>query len=411
MNKFGSFNIKIALVASGVIIIGLVLVYTQYIAGKIQKREKQIAGLYARSLEYLANAENESGEYTFIFDEIITQIDFPMIATDKDYTAITFIKNVDYDTTKVLTARDTAYLFQMAYEMSEINDPIAVKYILDQDTLVLNYVHYGQSGLVTELKLLPYMEFLIAGLFLFLGYIGFSYIKKTEQSNIWVGLSRETAHQLGTPLSSLMGWVEMLKGFEEDPESNKSALIEVTGEIEKDLEKLNKIAGRFSKIGSQPILKSENLKETVQTVVDYIEKRIPTLTTSEGEQVKKIKISIEGDNNVNAKINKDLFEWVIENLLKNSLDAMDKPTGEIHIKIYSIAEEAVIDVTDSGKGVDTKHKKDIFRPGYSTKTIGWGLGLSLSKRIIEDYHKGKFSLLESVPGKGATFRIKLTNSN
>lgn len=403
MNKFGSFNIKITLAVGGLLIIGVILFYTQYIASKIQQREKQIAGLYARSLEYLANAENESGEYTFIFEEIVTQIDFPIIATDKDYNTITFFKNVSYDSTKGLSPQDTIRFFSMAREMAIINEPIAVKYILDQDTLVLSYVHYGQSGLVTELKLLPYIEFAIAGLFLLLGYVGFSYIKRNEQSSIWVGLSRETAHQLGTPLSSLMGWTEMLKNVK--PGSGE--LAEVTHEIENDLEKLNKIAGRFSKIGSQPILKSENLKEAITHVVNYIEKRIPTLTTVDGKPVKKVKISIEGENDICANINTDLFEWVIENLLKNSLDAMDKPTGEIHIKIYPVGHEAFIDVTDSGKGVDIKHKKDIFRPGYSTKMRGWGLGLSLSKRIIEDYHKGKFYLLDSAVGKGATFRIKL----
>jgi hypothetical protein len=407
MNKFGSFNIKIALALTGLVIVGLILIYTQYIAGKIQQREKQIAGLYARSLEYLANAENESGEYTFIFEEIITQIDFPIIATDKDYTTITFFKNVDYDSTRSLTSKDTVRFFAMAQEMAVINEPIAVKYVLEQDTLILSYVHYGQSDLVTELKLLPYMEFFIAGVFLFLGYIGFSYIKKNEQSSIWVGLSRETAHQLGTPLSSLMGWSEMLKGINPGTQNGAEQLSEVRDEIEKDLEKLNKIAGRFSKIGSQPILKSENLKESVSNVVKYIEKRIPTLTNVDGKQEKKVKITMEGEDNICANINHDLFEWVIENLLKNSLDAMDKPTGEINIRIYTAGHEAIIDLTDSGKGVDMKHKKDIFRPGYSTKKRGWGLGLSLSKRIIEDYHKGKFFLLDSAVGKGATFRIKL----
>ena len=146
-------------------------------------------------------------------------------------------------------------------------------------------------------------------------------------------------------------------------------------------------------------------------MVNYIEKRIPTLTTIDGKPVKKVKINIEGDDNICANINTDLFEWVIENLLKNSLDAMDKPSGEISIKVYTVGHEAVIDVTDSGKGVDMKHKKDIFRPGYSTKQRGWGLGLSLSKRIIEDYHSGKFFLLDSAVGKGATFRIKLNKDN
>lgn len=400
MNKFATFNIKIALLLSGIIIVILVLLYTQFIVGRIQNREKQIANLYAKSLEYLANAENESGEYNFIFTEIVTQIDFPLIATDKDYKEITILKNVEYDSTRKLTKQDTARFFELAHEMAEINPPIKVTF---QDSIVLTLVHYGQSSLVTELKILPYIEFIIGGLFLFLGYIGFSYIKRNEQSNIWVGLSRETAHQLGTPLSSLMGWLELLKTTEpKTPE-----LETVTHEIENDLEKLNKIAGRFSKIGSQPKMEKENLKNLIDKVAKYFERRIPTLTTEDGKKTKKVNIEINGPDDIEAAINKDLFEWVIENLMKNALDAMDKPAGKIIVDISRGEKDICIDVTDTGKGIDSKFKKDIFRPGYSTKQRGWGLGLSLSKRIIEDYHRGKLILFESEIDKGSIFRIKL----
>ncbi|MBK8549942.1 MAG: HAMP domain-containing histidine kinase [Ignavibacteria bacterium] len=238
---------------------------------------------------------------------------------------------------------------------------------------------------------------------MFLGYIGFSYIKKNEQSNIWVGLSRETAHQLGTPLSSLLGWIEMLRNTEPQTEE----LREITNEISNDIDKLNKIAGRFSKIGSQPKLELQNVTNVVQKVSDYVEKRIPSLISSDGKVKKKVIVEINGNGEANAKINNDLFEWVIENLLKNALDAMEKTNGKIVFNILNSKEEIVIDVTDDGKGIDPKFKKDVFRPGYSTKTRGWGLGLSLSKRIIEDYHKGKLMLVESNVGKGTTFRIKL----
>lgn len=240
MNKFGSFKIKIALIFGGLLIIIIILLYTQSIVTKIENREKQIAGLYARSLEYLANDENESGEYNFIFNEIIFQIDFPVIATDPNYRYITMTRNVNLDTNRQWTALDTAKLFELAQSMAEINPPIKVTY---QDSIVLNLVHYGQSNLVRELKIFPIVEITIAVLFLFISYIGFSYIKRTEQSNIWVGLSRETAHQLGTPLSSLMGWVELLK---ENQRDNDKAL-EIIREVENDIEKLNKITGRFSK--------------------------------------------------------------------------------------------------------------------------------------------------------------------
>lgn len=400
MNKFRSFNIKIALFLVGVIISLFLLIYTQTIVKQIQNREKQIAGLYAKSLEYLANDESENIEYDFIFNEVILQIDFPVIATDKEHKTLVFMKNVDYDSSKKFTKNDTLYFLRLAHEMDEVNSPIKVTV---QDTLILNVVHFGESSLVRALKALPYIEILIAALFLLLGYIGFSYIKKNEQSNIWVGLSRETAHQLGTPLSSLMGWLEMLKSTK--PKSEE--LNEITKEIGNDLDKLNKIAGRFSKIGSQPVLEKENLKALIQKVSDYFEKRIPSLRAPDGQIVKKVKIEINSPDNLEVKVNKDLFEWVIENLMKNSLDAMDKPTGIIKFNISKTGKEICIDVSDNGKGIDMKNKKDVFRPGYSTKLRGWGLGLSLSKRIIEDYHGGKLNLVDSAPGSGATFKIKL----
>ncbi len=402
MNKFGSQKIKFALIVSGVFIVFIVLFYTQILAQKIQTRERDIAGLYAKSMEYLANDENSSGEYGFIFDQIIPQIDFPIIATDREKKEIILTKNVDFDST-LPDARKKEILLKKANDMDNINPPIVVSY---KDSVILNYVHYGQSSLVTELKLLPVFEFLIAGIFVFLGYVGFSYIKKNEQSNIWVGLSRETAHQLGTPLSSLLGWAEMLKNIEPQTED----LIEITTEISNDLEKLNKIAGRFSKIGSQPKLDNENIPAVIKKVSDYFEKRIPSLVSADGTIKKKIIVDINSNGKADAHINKDLFEWVIENLMKNALDAMEKTNGKIIFNISNSNGELFIDVSDNGKGIDTKFKKDVFRPGYSTKKRGWGLGLSLSKRIIEDYHRGKLLLMESGVGKGTTFRIKLNKN-
>jgi signal transduction histidine kinase len=399
MNKFGSLNIKVALMVAGILIALAVLFYTQLLAQKIQKRERDIAGLYAKSMEYLANDENSSGEYGFIFDQIIPQIDFPIIATDREKKEIILTKNVKYDST-LPPDKINKILLERAREMAEINAPIVVSY---NDSIILNYVHYGQSDLVTELKMLPVFEVIVASFFILLGYIGFSYIKKTEQSNIWVGLSRETAHQLGTPLTSLLGWAEMLRNVE--PQT--SELRDITKEISNDLDKLNKIAGRFSKIGSQPKLDKQDIAGVVQKVADYFEKRIPTLISSDGRVTKKVKLDIVSSGDVNASINRDLFEWVIENLTKNAIDAMERKEGRIVFNITGSNGEVLIDVADDGKGIDSKFKKDVFRPGYSTKQRGWGLGLSLSKRIIEDYHKGKLVLVESMPGKGTKFRIKL----
>ncbi|CUS98268.1 Histidine kinase-, DNA gyrase B-, and HSP90-like ATPase, partial [Candidatus Kryptonium thompsonii] len=228
------------------------------------------------------------------------------------------------------------------------------------------------------------------------GYLSFSYIKKTEQSNIWVGLAREAAHQLGTPVSSLYGWLEILR----TKIDNEEDVTDVIHEIENDLIKLNRVIQRFSKIGSKPEYVEEKIADVINSVVRYFEKRIP-------QSGKKITISVRGDVEAKAFINRELFEWVVENLLKNSLDAIENSEGKIEFKIQERKKDIIIDVSDTGRGINMKYRKDIFRPGYTTKKRGWGLGLSLSKRIIETYHGGKLFLKESKIGKGSTFRIVL----
>lgn len=404
MNKFGSFKIKIILVVCGVAFALLVLYYTQVIVDSIRDRETQVAELYAKSIEYLANdTSNLSGEYAFIFNEIILQINFPVIATDKDYRKVDFFRNVDIDTT--LPKKEIErLLIEKAKSFADLRPPIKVSF---KDSVILNLVHYGDSDLITRLKLLPYIELITGFIFIMIGYIGFSYIKKHEQSSLWVGLTRETAHQLGTPLSSLMGWIEILKNEDNDP----ATVNEIRDEIENDTVRLNKIANRFSKIGSNPKLEEENVTAVIKNVCTYLERRIPNLIGTDGKVSKKISININAPDVVTAKINKDLFEWVIENMLKNSLDAITRNSGKINFDIQSNEKDIIIEVSDTGKGVDKKLKNDIFRPGFSTKKRGWGLGLSLAKRIIEDYHKGKLTLLESSPEKGTTFRIKLKKTN
>jgi len=400
MNKFGSFYIKLALIIGGVLIAIFILYYPQTMVSRIRQREKDIANIYAKSLEYIANdTTNANGDYSFIFTQVIPQIDFPMIATDSSKVNITFSKNINVDSNKSPSEIKSFLSNELKY-LKTLNEPIVVH----RDSLVLSYIYYGESDLVTQLRYLPYIELLIAALFILVGYIGFSSIKKHEQSNIWVGLSRETAHQLGTPLSSLMGWVEILKNL---PNNNEMAK-DITNEIANDIEKLNKIAGRFSKIGSKPKLEYEDIGQVIENVTEYFQKRIPSLTSADGEVKKKINIVInKKPESIIAKINKDLFEWVIENLLKNALDAMEKNTGKIEFNIYKHEEDIYIDVSDNGKGIEKKHRQDIFRPGYSTKKRGWGLGLSLSKRIIDDYHNGKLTLIQSSSEKGTMFRIKL----
>jgi signal transduction histidine kinase len=209
-------------------------------------------------------------------------------------------------------------------------------------------------------------------------------------------MAKETAHQFGTPISSLMGWLEILKMNYKDTDK----VIDTAEEIEDDVQKLNKITYRFSKIGSKPELKEENVYNTIKKVVEYFERRLP-------QTGKKVNIKIEGDKLVTTRLNTNLFEWVFENLIKNSLDAIEHDKGLIHIDIKTLKHKIEIEFTDNGKGIDLNRRKDIFRPGYSTKRRGWGLGLSLTKRIVEDYHKGNIFVKNSIIGEGTTFRIVL----
>ncbi len=388
-----SSRIKIALLVAAVCIAIPILLYTHNLVTELQKKQRETAALYARSLEYIANSTPTAGtDYTFIFDEIIGAIDFPVILTNGTDTEINTTKNISLDSTFSEEKKKTI-LLEMAKAMDKENKPILVTY---QDSLVLSILHYGESPLIGQLRWLPVIEFVIAALFILVGYIGFSYIKRSEQSNIWVGMARETAHQLGTPLTSMMGWIELLKHQSE----THPKILETVTEFENDARRLTKVAERFSKIGSKPDLKEENIVEVINRSIAYFQKRIP-------QTGKKVDISINANAVIIAKINSELFEWVIENLVKNALDAMEDGKGSIVFILSTDGKKTLIDVKDTGKGIDSSYQKDIFRPGFSTKKRGWGLGLSLCKRIIETYHNGKLSVLKSAVGEGTTFRIVL----
>jgi anti-sigma regulatory factor (Ser/Thr protein kinase) len=387
-----SGRIKVALFVAAVCIVIPILLYTHNLVTQLQNKQRETAALYARSLEYIANSPASGTDYTFIFDEIIGAIDFPVILTDGADKEIITTKNILLDSLLTVEKREEI-LFSMLRDMDKENRPIRVTF---QDTIVLSNVHYGESPLVVRLRWLPLVELMIAGLFILVGYIGFSYIKRSEQSNIWVGMARETAHQLGTPLTSMMGWIELLK----NQASENKKILDTVSEFEHDANRLIKVAERFSKIGSKPDLKEEHIGEVLQRVVRYFEKRIPQMG-------KKVDLSINCEPDITARINSELFEWVIENLIKNALDAMEDGKGTISFTVTKEQHRTVIDVKDSGKGIDPSYHKDIFRPGFSTKKRGWGLGLSLSKRIIEIYHKGKLTVKESRIGEGTTFRIVL----
>jgi signal transduction histidine kinase len=394
-----SINIKIPLLITAIIIAIGTLIYTQKLVQKLQVTERQIVQLYANGIEYVANTSRPDADITFMFDNILRPIDFPIINTGPDNkisilnkSDIKDIRNIRYDTS-LSNEKLEMFFSQKIKEMDAIHKPIEVTY---KDSLVLQKIHYGDSDLIVQLKYYPYLQILIAALFIILGYIGFSSIKRSEQSNIWVGMAKETAHQFGTPISSLMGWLEMLKISYKDPDK----VMDIAEEINNDVDRLNKITYRFSKIGAVPERKPKVVYDEAKKVVDYFQRRLPQTGRS-------VELTISGDKKVCAELNSELFEWVIENLVKNALDAIEQKSGMINISVKAVKHNVEIDVVDNGKGIEMKRRKDIFRPGYSTKRRGWGLGLSLSKRIIEVYHQGKIYVKTSAPGEGTTFKIIL----
>ena len=395
-----SLNIKIALLVLAIIIAGGSLFYTNTLVRQLQNRERQIAELYAKSLEYIADPTTNSFDITFIFENIVKRIDFPLILTDANDNVIyqgfdIGVRNLEIDTT--LTDKQVEkYLQTKVIELGRDHQPIKVTF--DGET-VWRKIYYGDSDLVNNLRLFPYLQIVVAVFFVLLSYFSFSYMKRTEQSNIWVGMAKETAHQLGTPISSLMGWNEMLKLSYKNPDK----VTDISDEIGNDLVRLNKVTNRFSKIGSKPELKKENLYELVYRVVEYFNRRLP-------HTARNVELIINGNEDVTVNINPELFEWVLENLVKNALDAIERKTGSIEFNIIKTNGHVELEVSDTGKGIPYKKRKDIFRPGYSTKRRGWGLGLSLSKRIVEDYHGGKILVKDSVVGKGTTFKIVLNKS-
>ncbi len=389
-------RIKLLLLVFAIILALASLYFSQLLVQKIQQREKEIAKLYASSLTYLANSKNVSENFTFIFENIIQRIDFPMIMTDAEDNPIyekggAGFRNLSFDSTmthdEVLIA-----LREKVKELKKESTPIIVYY---PEGVVWKKIYFGSSNLVIMLKYFPFAQITFAFIFILIAYMSLNYFRKSEESSIWVGMSKETAHQLGTPISSLMGWNELLKMEYNNPDK----VLDISDEISNDLTRLNKIANRFSKIGSKPELKETNLFDMFEEVKRYFDRRFPQME-------KSITISIEGNRTVKAKINRDLFEWVLENLIKNARDAISNKQGKITLKIIDAQNSVDIEVSDNGKGISPKQKKEIFKPGFSTKKRGWGLGLSLTKRIIEDYHGGKITLKES-SSEGTTFLISL----
>ena len=385
-------NLKwIVLIFSVLISFGSIF-YTNVLIDQLKERETQQIKLYAKALEYTINETMDQDIY-FVTDEILIQNNsIPRILISENGEIISY-RNIDVDSS-LSPANQKKLIYEELEEMRDVYDPIEV---VDRDSetnevVTINYVYYKNSFLLTQLSYYPYVQLSVIAIFGFISYMAFNYSKAAEQNRVWVGLAKETAHQLGTPISSLMAWVEY---FKEEASIKDKSLI---SELDKDIQKLQVITERFSNIGSTPVLKEVDVEELVHSVIDYLRPRISP----------KVIISIHAlTPGITAQLNPPLFEWVIENLCKNAVDAMSG-NGEIRIDILKGSEGRVfIDLSDTGKGIPKSKVKQVFNPGFTTKKRGWGLGLTLAKRIIENYHQGKIFVKSSEENQGTTFRISI----
>lgn len=372
---------KILLLLLAVVIgIGAFL-YTNWLVKNMAREERKSVELWAEATQKLVSADiNTDQDITFLNDIIIGNTTIPLIITDSlDH--VRDSRNVSFSEKN----KDKVLLREL-HKMKGENEPITISVSETQK----QYLYYGDSILLENLKFYPVVQFGVIILFILVAYIAFNSSRNAEQNQVWVGMSKETAHQLGTPISSLMAWVELLKMQNIDEN-----LIQ---EFEKDTERLQKITERFSKIGSIPELIQTDVAETIRSTVEYLK------TRSSGKV--KFILDFEPDKIYEAPLNSPLFSWVIENLCKNAIDAMNN-AGTIQVSISEKVDQLFIEVSDTGKGISKAYFKTVFQPGFTTKKRGWGLGLSLAKRIIENYHKGKIFLKQSEINKGTTFRIVL----
>lgn len=372
---------KIYLAIAGIIIVAISMSYTKYLADNLKAEEQSKAKNWASAMVLLSEMDDEDTDDITLHTEIITSnTTIPVIlVSDTDVVVEGLNFGEEKDTNMVFLENEVRKLTEQGIEPISIYE---------------GYLYYKESTILRLLRYLPLVQFILIAAFISFGYIGFSTSRRAEENRVWAGMAKETAHQLGTPISAIMGWVEHLKMIRPDDEE----VHEVADELNNDVKRLDLVADRFSKIGSEPKLEKVNIYEELEACRVYMQRRAP----------RKVEFDFPDKNTtpVYVNINSHLFDWVIENLLRNALDAMDGK-GKISAKINTAKGQVVIDISDTGKGIPSSKFKTIFQPGFTTKKRGWGLGLSLAKRIIDIYHSGKIFVKKSVINEGTTFTIKL----
>ncbi|MBK6932578.1 MAG: HAMP domain-containing histidine kinase [Saprospirales bacterium] len=378
------------LAAGGIAIIIISLLYTKYLADRLVERENQQAQQFAEAMRQVARTDVDLNcDFTLPGRIIEENTTVPVVVLNETF-KIEYYRNIDnrnFDTMPIAEVRKA--LDRMIADGA--------------DTIIINVppdIHktliYGHSNLLALLQWYPFIQFILIAVFIAFGYMGFSASRRAEENKVWLGMAKETAHQLGTPITAILGWVEALKAANDDNPVNQ----EMLDELRNDVTRLELVADRFSKIGSQPELRPVNIYEQLEICRDYMQRRAPRKVTFDFPTPAGQEVKIVG-------INAPLFDWVVENLLRNAIDAMEGGIGVITVVVYEEPGFVCFDVSDTGKGIPAGKFNTVFKPGYSTKTRGWGLGLSLSKRIIQQYHKGKIFVKRSEPDKGATFTVKL----
>ena len=375
-------NWRTLLAVIAILIVSGTVWYSSYLADKIEKEERRKVDAWVEASSLLASP-NFTGDTRLNLRVINDNTDIPIIWTNERDSIIEF-RNLD--STKAVD--DSNFVHNRLKELRSENEPIT--WVDPLDSSRINRYYYGHSRLLDEVRYYPIVQLFIVGLFIIITLMTLRSSYRSTQNQVWAGMAKETAHQLGTPVSSLEGWVEILK----ETHSQESFV----PEIEKDVSRLRLVSDRFGKIGSTPQLEEKDIIEQVSSMMDYVRKRA-------GGKV-SFKLETHGIEKLPVKISAPLFDWVIENLLKNALDAMEGK-GSMHVDIQAQEKNVIIDVKDTGKGISSQNVSRVFKPGFTTKKRGWGLGLSLSKRIIEQYHKGSLTVKQSEIGKGTTFRIVL----
>jgi hypothetical protein len=395
----------------GVVVLVLaMLIYSNHLISRMEAQSEATTRLFSRFIENVEFEMNNEGKLAMI-KEVMNETTLPIILTVYDDLPLAWrnvkvaeMEDQDYQLIRTMDPKDPppgkfTKLMSLIKEFDDVNAPIPVRIAGGEGTFNGTF-HFGTSALQKELRFMPFVQLGLFLVFMGVAIQGFRYLKVSEQRSIWVGMAKETAHQLGTPLSALLGWVQLIK---DRIASNRYEEVEPTiQEMEVDLTRLSKISDRFSKIGSHPELEKVELTEMLHRTVSYFHRRLPRLKSDST-------LSLDLTECPPIKGNEELLEWVFENLIKNGLDALGDGGGKIEIRTAYFQSKRSVEVyvKDTGKGIPASHREQIFRPGFTTKKRGWGLGLALTRRIVEEYHKGSLKLLESRPGRGTTFVVKL----